>query len=121
MTSFTKALYRRDPAAAEAFHRQSSFESRATNGRPGLLLATFASANPVKHTFGKRETPPSAVHACKDNCGHPACSQGCTLFVTHDPVKHPELDREPSDSVGSRESNSQMSMAERRRIAFWNE
>lgn len=52
MTSFTKALYRRDPAAAEAFHRQSTFEQRAAHGRPGVL------------TFGRRSVPPAQVSDC---------------------------------------------------------
>lgn len=67
MTSFTKALYRRDPAAAEAFHRQSTFEQRAANGRPGQLSAGF----------GRRT--PTGIVACATRCTHPGCAQGCTL------------------------------------------
>lgn len=99
MTSYTKALYRRDPAAAEAFHRQSSFEHKATYGRVPTLLQFTPEAHGLRPvpgdngrtervnqyynlrkkqpTFGKRV--PSGVKACKVRCSHPACSHGCTL------------------------------------------
>lgn len=73
MTSFTKALYRRDPAAAEAFYKQQKFEHLAAFGRnsTGSIPA-----------FGKRI--PSGLKACAASCGHPACSQGCTLIQRFD-------------------------------------
>lgn len=85
MTSFTKALYRRDPKAAEAFYRNQQFEERHTYGRvptlPQFTLAFHtrqAAVSPYRQaTFGKRRGTPEL--ACKSNCGHPACSQGCTL------------------------------------------
>lgn len=103
MTSYTKKLYARDPKAADAFHQAQQFEHRLTYGKH-VTLACFTAAShnlPAKGftrpdvgqaPFGKRETPPSAAHACKQVCGHPACSQGCVLWVNHDPVKHPEQD-----------------------------
>lgn len=98
MTSFTKALYRRDPKAAEEFYRQQQFEQRHTYGRvPTLPEFTFkgrpasgqgftlgfhtqqAAVSPYrKRDFGKR-LPTLGTAACSGNCGHPACSQGCTL------------------------------------------
>lgn len=76
MTSFTKALYRRDPAAAEAFHRQSSFEQRQAHGRPGHLNAQLTAG------FGRRT--PTGVVACAERCTHPGCAQGCTLAGRRD-------------------------------------
>lgn len=69
MTSFTKALYRRDPAAAEAYYRQQKMEQITAFGRnpTGSLPA-----------FGKRI--PSGLKACAANCGHPGCKSGCTLL-----------------------------------------
>lgn len=86
MTSFTKALYRRDPAAAEAFHRAQQFEHKMTYGKNATLACFtlpgrsggFESAHHnVKPVFGKRtgNTPT----ACAASCGHPACANGCTL------------------------------------------
>lgn len=73
MTSFTKALYRRDPAAAEAYYKQQKFESLAAFGR-----------NPTGSipAFGKRI--PSGLKACVASCGHPACAHGCTLIQRFD-------------------------------------
>jgi hypothetical protein len=84
MTSFTKALYRRDPKAAEAFHRQQSFEHRHTYGRTptlpqftlGYHTAQAAAAPHRQAEFGQRQR--SMVVACQQSCGHPACSNGCT-------------------------------------------
>jgi len=87
MTSFTKALYRRDPAAAEAFYEQQRIENRMQYGRhptlPQFTLAfhTPAAAAAAPHpvpTFGRRPQPPHGRTACTANCGHPACSNGCT-------------------------------------------
>jgi len=69
MTSFTRALYRRDPAAAEAFHRQRTFEQQSAHGRPGTLSKTVG--------FGRRT--PTGVVGCATLCDHPGCAQGCTL------------------------------------------
>lgn len=75
MTSFTKALYRRDPAAAEAFYKAQQFEQRQQGKHP---VACFTPAlNPVVKNFGQRT--PSGLVGCAQLCGHPACSQGCTL------------------------------------------
>lgn len=57
MTSYTKKLYNRDPAAAMAFYRAQEFEHQAT--------------------FGKR-TPSLTQTACATLCSHPACKHGCT-------------------------------------------
>lgn len=69
MTSFTRALYRRDPRAAEAFYAQQKAENIAHFGR-----------NPTGSipAFGKRI--PSGLQACAASCGHPACKNGCTLI-----------------------------------------
>lgn len=66
MTSFTRALYRRDPAAAEAFHKAQQFEHRITYGKQTQLAS-----------FGRRV--PSGIVACDKLCDHPACAHGCTL------------------------------------------
>lgn len=73
MTSFTKALYRRDPAAAERFYEQQKYEHIAAFGR-----------NPTGSipSFGKRI--PSGLTACAASCGHPACKHGCTLIGRQD-------------------------------------
>lgn len=77
MTSFTKKLYRQDPAAAEAFHRQATFEHKATYGRVPTLLQFTPAAHGLVPAFGKRL--PNGVKACQKPCGHPACTKGCTL------------------------------------------
>lgn len=106
MTSFTKALYRRDPAAAEEFYRQQQFEQKMQQGRPGLTYGRHATLtcftvvdqqskaahgrshgfelahHPVQRTFGKRPQPPlrpdgRPITSCTENCGHPACTSGC--------------------------------------------
>lgn len=100
MTSYTKALYRRDPAAADAFYKAQLFEHKLTYGRH-VQLAQF-NISQAKDTpkgapkdwsalqrqsqqgqthqavFGKRI--PSGLQACAANCGHPACKTGCTLL-----------------------------------------
>lgn len=75
MTSFTKALYRRDPAAAEAFHRSQQFEHRMVHGK--TLLAQFHYTPQPVVGFGQRT--PTGVVACVTRCSHPSCAQGCTL------------------------------------------
>lgn len=68
MTSFTKALYRRDPAAAEAFHKAQQFEHKLQYGKHTQLAS-----------FGLRPDPEdAAAYACSKLCGHPACRHGCT-------------------------------------------
>lgn len=99
MTSYTKALYRRDPKAADAFYKAQQFEHKLTYGRH-VTLAQFtpkgrgfeaAQAQCHQTPFGKRlyngpfgglyggVKPYPAQSACAANCGHPACKQGCTL------------------------------------------
>jgi hypothetical protein len=87
MTSFTKALYRRDPKAAEAFYRNQQFEQKGFQGRPGpaltygrqTQLSQFDAAQRQCHQapFGRRVALDSAT-ACDTLCGHPACTHGCT-------------------------------------------
>lgn len=77
MTSFTKALYNRDPAAAEEFHRQSKFEHRTTFGRMGNLTRAQREPAPLIAGFGRRT--PSGVVSCAVLCNHPGCAKGCTL------------------------------------------
>lgn len=89
MTSFTKALYRRDPAAAEAFYDNQKFETRHTYGRhptlPQFTLAFQTSQGSVaapqgrRMHFGLRSQPPTDRKACSEPCGHPACSHGCIV------------------------------------------
>ncbi len=79
MTSFTKALYRRDPGAAEAYYRHSTFEARCSYGRIQSHVPGFESAfRDVPRVFGKRHA--AGAQACQEPCGHPACSQGCVIF-----------------------------------------
>ena len=88
MTSWTRKLYNRDPAAAERFFEQQRFMPRferstypSVNDRLYGGVAAFTPA--TKRTavpFGKRQRSPSAGVACDQNCGHPACSQGCVLW-----------------------------------------
>lgn len=73
MTSYTRKLYNRDPAAAEDFARQTSFETRLTYGKHATL-ACFGLRKPeVSHVSGE----PIGT-ACASFCGHPACQYGCT-------------------------------------------
>jgi hypothetical protein len=81
MTSFTRKLYNRDPAAAKAFHRQASFEHKVVYGRTPTLACFTPAHYDVQPTFGKRHPPASAQHACDHNCKHPACKQGCVLWA----------------------------------------
>ncbi len=74
MTSFTKALYRRDPKAARAFYTDSK-RDQFDNGRKPSLPCLGPSMTTV--VFGQR-TPTSWV-ACATRCSHPSCAQGCTL------------------------------------------
>lgn len=83
MTSFTKALYRRDPAAADAFYKHQQFEHMASFGRtPAPSLASSGKVSGHQATFGKRV--PSGLQACAASCGHPACKHGCTLIGRND-------------------------------------
>lgn len=77
MTSFTKALYRRDPKAAEEFHKAQQWEHRVVHGRTPTLACFTPSFHGLQPVFGKRSHPPQ--RACSAICGHPACAQGCTL------------------------------------------
>ena len=82
MTSYTKKLYERDPDAAEAFHRQDRFEKAQSEAlRYGRVptLACFHSDRAKPVPFGKRSVPPVPHKACSSLCGHPSCSNGCTL------------------------------------------
>jgi len=72
MTSYSKRLYNRDPAAAMAFYRQQAFEQRAAHGR-----VSFTQLQAHQPPFGRRH--PMGVSACAALCGHPACANGCTL------------------------------------------
>lgn len=79
MTSYTKALYRRDPAAAEAFYRQQKHEQIAAFGRNSTgSIPAFGRDSAPQRAFGKRI--PSGLEACAASCGHPACKHGCTLL-----------------------------------------
>lgn len=80
MTSFTKALYRRDPAAAEAFYSQQTFEAKSGGRQPGMPTLTFASNAPSHVVFGKRQAVLGRNTACAASCGHPACAQGCVRW-----------------------------------------
>ena len=83
MTSFTKALYRRDPAAALAFYEQQKFEAKSAPRQPGMPTLTFAS-NATSHVvFGKRQAVLGRGTACAASCGHPACANGCTRWGKH--------------------------------------
>lgn len=67
MTSFTKALYRRDPAAALAFYTDQKRDQFDNGHKPSLPVVGF----------GQRT--PTGMVACKERCAHPSCAQGCTL------------------------------------------
>ena len=59
MTSFTRKLYNRDPAAAQAFARAQQFEHRLVYGK-NVTLAQFTPAREgTSQPFGKRTTPPT--------------------------------------------------------------
>lgn len=86
MTSFTRKLYSKDPAAARAaedFMRQSKAE-RAQDvtlryGKTPTLACFHSDRALIERSFGKRQFPPMPNKACAALCGHPACTQGCTL------------------------------------------
>lgn len=77
MTSYTKALYRRDPAAAEAFHEHQKFEHKIVHGKTPTMLMFTPAHHGLVPAFGKRL--PNGQKACASNCRHPACVKGCTL------------------------------------------
>jgi hypothetical protein len=107
MTSFTKALYRRDPAAAEAFRRHSKLDRLVYGKVPTLACFTMADHQPpaqdgrkaahiepefdvnaslqrfadrsFKPRTGFGQRTPTGVVGCATRCGHPGCAQGCTL------------------------------------------
>lgn len=79
MTSFTRKLYARDPAAAEAFRAASEFETKLQYGKAVTLAGFAPSAHGPVPSFGKRL--PSGSHGCEQNCRHPACTHGCTLVT----------------------------------------
>lgn len=70
MTSFTRKLFHKDPAAAVAIHR-------LTYGKNVELACFTPSSHGMVPAFGKRL--PSGQKACDTNCRHPACARGCTL------------------------------------------
>lgn len=78
MTSYTRKLYNRDPAAARAFEKAQSFENKLVYGK-AVTLAQFALVPLPKAAFGKR-TPLVGNTACAASCGHPACAHGCTRW-----------------------------------------
>lgn len=84
MTSFSKKLYNRDPQAAEEFYKNQQFDQRVVYGRHPTLAGFTLAHHEKPRVFGKRQSPPSAQHACDQGCGHPACSKGCVLFVKQD-------------------------------------
>jgi hypothetical protein len=79
MTSFTRKLYNRDPAAAEAFRSAASIETKMHYGKAVTLACFTPSAHGLVPAFGKRL--PSGHTGCARNCRHPACSHGCTLVA----------------------------------------
>jgi hypothetical protein len=79
MTSFTRKLYNRDPAAARAFEKAQAFERQLVYGRTPTLACFTPSHNGLHPSFGKRMLQPQS--ACASSCGHPACKDGCTLIM----------------------------------------
>lgn len=77
MTSFTRKLYAKDPAAAEAFRQAQSFDARLEYGKAVTLACFTPRQHGLVPAFGKRV--PAGSIACATNCRHPACTRGCTL------------------------------------------
>ena len=92
MTSFTRKLFVRDPAAEAAYHdfQRAQRLDQPAQPRPGSMatFATLAAArlsgfvSPLaavrqggRTQFGHR---PRGQAACATLCGHPACKHGCT-------------------------------------------
>jgi hypothetical protein len=84
MTSYTKKLYVRNPQAAKLVAQSQRFEHRLVYGKTTQLAQFTPAWNAVAKSFGKRISPPTAAHACRELCGHPACKHGCVLFRTQD-------------------------------------
>lgn len=78
MTSFTRKLFNRDPAAAAAFEQSQRFDHRLVYGKHVTLAGFTMASRPVMASFGKRAA--SGKQACLQRCGHPACKAGCTLY-----------------------------------------
>ncbi len=75
MTSFAKALFNRNPAAARDLRRHQLMTLRY--GKT-VTLAQFTPAyHGIEMDFGRR--PAASVRACDTLCGSPACAHGCTL------------------------------------------
>jgi hypothetical protein len=82
MTSFSRKLYNRDPAAAAAFYKAQQFERQIVYGKTPTLACFTPSHNGLRPVFGKRHLAPHQV--CAASCGHPACTNGCTLVGRFD-------------------------------------
>jgi hypothetical protein len=61
MTSFTRKLYNRDPAAALAFQRAHEFERQLVYGKAPTLACFTPSSNGLRPAFGKRAVKPRHV------------------------------------------------------------
>lgn len=84
MTSYTRKLYNRDPAAAEAFSRQTKLHDLLCYGKTPTLQQFDPAFHDLPRPFGKRQIRPvvnGRTTACEEDCGHPACAHGCTLRV----------------------------------------
>lgn len=98
MTSYTKKLYARDPAAALAFFEQSTFETKAAQGRTSVSEITlpairewqghaaFEALKPAPVVFGKRAVQPakpSVMHTVEvyDDTAFGAQHNGSGQFV----------------------------------------
>lgn len=58
MTSFTRKLFQRDPAAADAFYRAQQFETKTVYGRHNTLACFTPAHHQVEPVFGRRQKPP---------------------------------------------------------------
>ena len=67
MTSFTRKLYNKDPAA-EHFQRSQQFETRIRYGKHSTL---------AQFVIGRRVA--KRLKACAASCGRAECRMGCTL------------------------------------------
>lgn len=78
MTSYSKALFNRNPGAAKELRKAQLHQLRYGKD---VTLAQFHYTPEPAPEFGRRK--PTGLQACAANCGHPACKNGCTLLGAH--------------------------------------
>jgi hypothetical protein len=133
MTSFTRALYRRDPAAAEAFYKDQQFEQRLVYGKQPTLACFTPAANGLARRaapsqprygkgapapFGKREIAPQG-----SDCPHDQsfCRDNGLMQANCSACKGLHVERQARQDVDRMASDLERREMAARRKAFFDE